>query len=316
MSKVVEFWKILFNEDEYTCYGDQYCNVVKRVPFSLNSEEEFFCINPLDFKTDHGFYMKETYEQDKPRRADINVLKFRNFMFEMDGIPLELQWEVLQECGIPWSTVVFSGGKSYHAILSLETCLDLQPHRQESLLVYKNLWARIAAKIDKFAREFLNLSDKENVIDKSCRNPSRFSRYPESFRKSKDTYQTVEFIGKRMSNLDFNALIDSCPVVLQSTVVDRAKPEHVIYDERLFFEVASPGLRRAIKYAPFGAPSGMYKELYKLTLWAIDDTNVDKDLLLELLNKYTFKRLVEDHNYPAHKLMFGVDHALKYKGLA
>lgn len=52
-------------------------------------------------------------------RDDASCYKFRNFLIEMDQGPLAEQLAYIKKLGMPYSAVVFSGGKSLHFLVSL-----------------------------------------------------------------------------------------------------------------------------------------------------------------------------------------------------
>lgn len=161
---LTKFWNTLFDDGEWV-------NIVKDVkgthviPISWLKEDRneraskphnFFCINPL---TQFG-------------RKDTNVTCFRNILIEFDTIPAHEQWNLRYT--IPYSTLVWSGNKSYHFIISLEEpCKDMKE--------YKELVKRIY--------------DKLPGCDRSTANPSRLSRTPDAVRDTghKQTLMNVKY---------------------------------------------------------------------------------------------------------------------------
>lgn len=142
----IDFWNVLFEPREWI----NIVNDVKGtyvVPFDWLKDkrgtEQFFCINPL---TQFG-------------RKDANVTCFRNILIEFDNLPLKTQLDFTQT--IPFSTMTFSGGKSYHYIISLEEpCTDIKEYKKLVRRIYKKL----------------------PDCDKSTGNPSRLSRTPDAVR--------------------------------------------------------------------------------------------------------------------------------------
>jgi len=161
MSTNERFFQTLFEPEEQICvsetiYGTSLHEVLSR---PLKPTEEFFAINPLHTK-----------------RADSNVTCLRNILVEIDGMEFKEQLHIL--CAIPHSTIVWSGGKSYHAIISLENPM---PHRA----AYDALVRQIYAKVP--------------MADKSVKNPSRFSRVPGALRDGKRE-QTLHHVLDRVSD--------------------------------------------------------------------------------------------------------------------
>lgn len=305
-----EFFKLLFEPDEGICTGDVYDNTISVDPY----EAPFFCINPLDRSRDHGFFLKDRYKEDKPRRADLNVTCFRNFLFEMDGLPLDSQLDIFTKSSIPFSSIVYSGGKSMHAILSVDggTCGD--QHTLDGIYKYKHLWKRLAARINREAAlaGYKHEQGSSSFVDESCKNPSRLSRYPGVLRDNGEL-QKLLFLTERISRNKFRELIDSCPKIEATLKTEFSPPEDQVYDLDHFQAICPPALRRKLKLVDWARSEAMYPVLYQYTLWAIDSTNVSKETFVEFLEKYTFKHLIA-HGYPAHKLMTGVDHAFAFKG--
>jgi hypothetical protein len=217
-----KFFSLLFEPEEGICTGDVYTNSISLDPY----EAPFFCINPIDRTRDHGFFLKDRYREDVARRADLNVSCFRNFMFEMDGLEVGHQLSIFNKVDIPFSSLVYSGGKSVHAILSVEggACQDC--HTLEGVFKYKNLWKRLSAKINRTASQ-LGFSHEEgstSFVDLSCKNPSRLSRYPGVLRDNGNV-QELMFLGNRVSKDEFDRIIDSCPTVISSEKSEFTPPD-------------------------------------------------------------------------------------------
>lgn len=306
------FFRTLFSPDDHICYGDFKAWQVKKLP---NSEvrAEFFCINPLDPEYDHGHEDKEWYRPDRPRRADINVTKMQNFMFEMDSTDLGKQLIILNECGIPWSSIVYSGGKSYHAIVSLIEPLEVTAHTDEAILHYKNIWRRIRARIDEcgVGLGFSLPEGRSSFVDGSSINPSRLSRFP-GFERSTGKEQKLVKLGTALSPDQFDELIKSCPVVKErARIVEKQDIEHPARSVSRFIDMCSQGLYLQLKRTQWGA-EGNYPLLYRLTLWAIDETGVDQNTFLEFAEKYIFTKFTEV-GYPKSKWRRAIDDAYSIK---
>jgi hypothetical protein len=109
---------------------------------------QYICINPL-----------------KERRLDENVTAYRNFLFENDtGLTKAQQARLIKDSGLPYSALVWSGNKSIHVIVSLETPLS---NRGEYDFVWLWIYNILCSKVP-----------PENTYDNKTKNPSRFSRAP------------------------------------------------------------------------------------------------------------------------------------------
>ena len=181
---VIKFFKLLFDKSTLsTCFAQQpkgtSISKIKdafKYPFP-----EFISINEINGTEDTNPTMSY-HATDKPRRSDKNVVCFRNILIECDNMPLQDQLNKVKELDMPYSTCVFSGGKSYHYIISLETPLENKSqYNKLVLLLYKTL------------------QNQGLPVDKQNKNPSRLSRCPTAFRESKKAYQDIIDIKERVS---------------------------------------------------------------------------------------------------------------------
>jgi hypothetical protein len=100
----------------------------------------------------------------KGPREDANCTAFRSFMVEMDDGSLREQYAYVSAMRMPYSAVVFSGGKSLHFIVTLTEDLP-------SLDTYNFV-----------ATWILKIMEK---ADQSTKNPSRSVRFPGTMRDGK-----------------------------------------------------------------------------------------------------------------------------------
>jgi hypothetical protein len=168
MSSTNTFYQLLFNQGEQTCLSvDPYGTALTPIEKGAdNKEAQFFAINPLHTS-----------------RKDANVTAYRNLLFEIDDADwsAEEQLAYVASKGLPFSTAVWSGGKSVHIIVSLTQLCG-------SRVEYDNLWRRI----------FSGLDCKP---DGTTKNPSRFSRVP-NVKRSNGAEQQLLYVGKRVSNIE------------------------------------------------------------------------------------------------------------------
>ena len=106
-----------------------------------------------------------------------NVTDFRYALVESDSMPLEQQNAVIRELELPVAMLVYSGGKSLHAIVRIDAP-NYEEYRRRVDYLYKVC--------------------KENGldIDKQNRNPSRLSRMPGVTRSGRKQYIVDKNIGK------------------------------------------------------------------------------------------------------------------------
>ena len=300
-----EVLNLLFDDTDLICVGNLYTNKVTTLAEA--EKGEFFSINPLA-SVDTEYQEKINRSYMKPRRADMNVKLFRNFMFEMDSLHLDDQLMILSNCGINWSSIVYSGGKSYHAILSLENHLGGM-HTKSGINQYKLIWRRLESFVTEYAR---SLNFEGAVIDPSSKNPSRFSRFP-YYQAEDRNIQRVIHVGSRMSEADFEDLLQKCPAVkCQST--SNSVYDGEVQDLEEFWKLCPDGLKMKIKYPLNIQSEGNYGDLYRLCLWAIDSTGLSKEMMIQLCEEYIFPKYVES-GYPEDRWMNGIDHAFSFKGV-
>ena len=205
------FFQLVFEPNESTCFTNSVNGSWVYNIEHYRNKPCFFCINPLDPYKDNN-PVKVYHNKDVPRRADDNIVAYRTFLVEMDKVPLAQQKKHIKAIKMPYSTVVFSGGKSYHFLIVLEDPC-------QSLDEYKEYIKRIQRAVGL------------NLVDKSTKNPSRLSRYPGAYRQDKDQYQTLEYVGNRVSKQELEDWLISLRVYKQKPKAN--KPKRTIKDDEL-----------------------------------------------------------------------------------
>lgn len=181
------FLSTLFDTEDWTCFTDSPYGVqIFKWPKDTHI---FFSINPIDAFQDLQ-PSKPWHAVNKPRRADCNVTRHRNFLIEMDNMNLDEQKEyVLSK--LPVSAITYSGGKSLHFIISLKTPVSGQKYTE-------------------LARRIHKLLPKSDPTQK---NPSRLSRLP--FRERPDgKYQELLFLGDRIEIATLEKLLPELPTII------------------------------------------------------------------------------------------------------
>ena len=106
-----------------------------------------------------------------------NVTDFRYALVESDDMELEKQYAIIQELELPVAVLVYSGGKSLHAIVRVEAA-DYNEYRKRVEYLY-------------------NVLKKNGMsVDIQNKNPSRLSRLPGVIRGGKKQFIVAENIGK------------------------------------------------------------------------------------------------------------------------
>lgn len=191
---IEDFFNMLFDEGEYTCFAKHAkgTRVFKVEDYDTVMDwVQYFTINPLDGNKDHK-PVEEYHAPDKPRRADCNVIVFRNIMLEIDDIPIKDQWEFIKEIKLPYTTAVYSGGKSIHFVISLEQpCTDYKD--------YQKLVSRFYKALKKI---------RPGVVDAANKNPSRCSRVPFTTRHETGKPQQLLNINDRIHRSTLESWIE------------------------------------------------------------------------------------------------------------
>lgn len=172
------FFKTLFPEEgAATCFTDTLqgtkVQLVASRPSPLTQRFTINCLHPtMDLRPQAHYH-----RADKPRRANHNVIVYRNFLVEMDGLPKVDQLEWALRTKFPFTSAVDSGGKSIHFIISLE-----RPLKSE------RSYRRLCERIERACR----VSGVE--IDSQTKAPSQLSRCPNVQRTDvdKETGQLVD----------------------------------------------------------------------------------------------------------------------------
>lgn len=176
-----QFYETLFDIGEgvcwsTTCYGTAVYPVDSWYDFQGAT---YFAINPLYIKLDKA-PDKVHHSPLLGRRADVNVSCYRNILVEFDNLPLTEQLPYVRQTNMPYSTRVFSGSKSMHFIISLETPFATKAEYQETV---RALHAKLLHS------------------DITVQNPSRLSRSPDAIRDNGNVQALCEVNGRVPTSL-------------------------------------------------------------------------------------------------------------------
>ncbi len=180
-TNLISYYNTLFNADERVCFAWQ-SNDTAIIPLTSWTEQRspWLSVNPIDGECDNDpeSSILPWARATLPRRADCNVIAFRNFLIEMDKVPLQEQIGIIRDCKMPFTTSVFSGKKSIHFIISLtDPCID----KEEYILLAETIHRAIPAK-----------------VDTACKNPSRLTRNPGVIRKDTGKEQKLIEVRNRI----------------------------------------------------------------------------------------------------------------------
>lgn len=185
------FLQTLFPNGGLVCYTDQ--------PHGYRAHDQpldrdiFFSVNsllPIDKQPTKPWHAVNT-----ARRADCNVAEYRNFLLELDNMPLKDQVPYVSNL-LPYTSCTYSGGKSHHFIISLQ-----EPIKTSE--AYSQLARRLHKRVP--------------AADPTTKNPSRLSRLPFRMRPETGKEQALVYLGDRISFSELDALLPRLPVYAPKT---------------------------------------------------------------------------------------------------
>ena len=190
--QIIQYLKTLFNSDEYVGYvtgsweNDNGKCLPQKGSWDRTAGEllsELYKLNDNDIGAVFGDYNEKAGAwirfnplDGKGIRND-NVTDYRYALVESDSADLNTQYTVIRELELPVAALVYSGGKSIHAIVRVEAP-NAEEYRRRVQYLY-------------------NVCKKNGLeVDKQNKNPSRLSRMPGVIRSGKKQYLLDTNIGK------------------------------------------------------------------------------------------------------------------------
>jgi len=145
----------------------------------LAMEYPYFIANPL---TGEAQPLKSDPERET-YRSDGNVASCRYIVVESDSIPLNQQIPLLCGLKLPVSALIYSGGKSIHALIDATALNGGTPIKDD--IAWKSI-------VDRLFSALVPLG-----FDGATKNPSRLSRLPGIWRPDKNQFQRLLYICKK-----------------------------------------------------------------------------------------------------------------------
>jgi hypothetical protein len=288
-------WKALLFNDEVSYFANANDNRPSPRP------AQYMCVNPLD-----------TYDHERqlsfPRRADVNVVRYNNFLYEDDSSSYDEQLarlERLKLSSLPPTLATFSGGKSIHLIYSLAEPLALEPHKPASIEAYKSVWKRLLLGI----LETLDMPESASPFDPACKNPSRLTRTPDFVKPESGARQSLLYVGSLLPP----AALTTLPELAQRSSNAVFSGWHPwTQDAFAKFALARPWGQSLSSAWMWAAPSGLYDTMFRLILWGIDETGASPDIFSSFLAQHTYPHL-RRAGYPEEKFDKPLRHAYHKK---
>jgi len=104
-----------------------------------------------------GLYVRINPMPKGCKGLDSEVTNFRHVLVEFDTLPLDKQWSLLKQSGLPLSAVIHSGGRSIHGWVRVDAA-NRAEYDERRRIIYEHF--------------------ERYQIDHKNGNPSRFSRFP------------------------------------------------------------------------------------------------------------------------------------------
>ena len=189
---LIKYLNLLFKPDDIVGYvtGDVWLNDGKYSPSkgvytqtagdlieSLRKHPEDISWTVGDWKEEAGAWIRFNPLDGKGVKNE-NVTAFRFALVESDTLPIQEQDALYRKLELPIAALVYSGGKSLHAIVRVDA-KDIDEYNERVNFLY----------------DFLQNQGME--IDKQNRNPSRLSRMPGVTRNGKMQYLAATNIGRK-----------------------------------------------------------------------------------------------------------------------
>lgn len=187
---IVTYLTTLFEPEEYVGYvvntfalpdGKQsptmgnYSRTVQQIIDGINGTTQLENVFG-SFNKEMGAWIRFNPIDGKGVKND-NVTAFRYMLLESDNMSLGKQKAILEQLELPIAAMVFSGGKSIHAIVKVDAC-SYEEYRKRVDFIY-------------------SIAQKNGFKpDKKNRNPSRLSRMPGVMRDGKPQFLMATNIGK------------------------------------------------------------------------------------------------------------------------
>jgi hypothetical protein len=206
-----DFLEVAFNPDEYvfTCTA----SVNKGPPIHNRTSRSRAQTETLaGFQTEGGVFIGANPSDQSGTYDKGNVTAIRNLVFEFDEmvnpdgsksiIPKATQARIVKALGIPHSAVVWSGGKSLHFWICLDTAIDQ--------FTFKCYMSRLLLYIKLNAAKAVGLEGEVQADPSTCKE-NQLMRFPTAFRG--DQEQTLYGVKSRISESDFcfNFINEKCP---------------------------------------------------------------------------------------------------------
>lgn len=325
---------ILFDSEDYIVYGNKFCrNSVDICDYTVAGKPYTHWSTQGKVMSLHktSYLLLNPVKKNTTRKKE-NISKFRSFLIESDCIPLATQMKVLLYAlkyhNLPIGYIVFSGGKSYHCIVTLEDpishdntylkqnadFLNFDKSYRTPSEVFSNIHQRLIKKMNSIVLEMMGLPKEhksylekikpnklDSYFDYANKDVTRLSRFPgaESVERKRGQQQII-LAKERVSKKDFLAFLRTCPAV---PFYNPPKEEDLgfftgpdrIYKKDSFIDKCSSRLRSKINFLQENADDAeMHQTIRSFFLALFEEfKNLTEEEALEIAEDYIFPFLLE-----------------------
>ena len=176
--KLIADWVSVFEQELDAIDNEPDPQEQQQMISDLGDRYPFFVINPL----------VGTPDERRSLRSNACVKEPRHLLCESDSLPLEQQIALMCGLNLPVKSLVFSGGKSVHALVDVahipggESVVDLESW---NVIVKRDYFGQLAPL----------------GFDKATSNPARLSRLPGIYRSDKGTFQQLLYLDQNGGSL-------------------------------------------------------------------------------------------------------------------
>lgn len=288
--------ELLFTEDDKIFMTDmrpsgQFRTHVSKLDKCIN--RPLICISPV---------MGTRNKQD-----EINLKGIRNFVFETDKMPLHEQYAVLEKIkssDFPIRSVVWSGNKSLHFVISCGDDLVLGNTEELVKKNYVRIWKGLESQLAEFG-----LTD----IDQTLCRINALTRLAGQIRASTANIQTLVYKGHLTTSSFLHSIIK--PETSERKII---RFEHIITDinnmsdfEAVLSRPENLKLLSFMRTPAWVKSENNYERIFNIGCWIVDATGCP----FEVANEYFEKHVGPWLQHAGYKSQFnlGLINAYKYK---
>jgi hypothetical protein len=244
-------------------------NIVFNGPYTADFKPlnaDYICINPIQVT-----------------KVDRNVTYYRSFLLEFDGVSIAHQLALIGHLKqvIPVRTVVSSGNKSIHAVISLID-LGFAVGTDQGTEAYKAMHKALRLASEAYLKPFVTETiNSTSLIDPSNCNASRFTRLgggTNNFHKKPETpasTQSLLEVGNLISCAELVEFVSKYKPYTPASTVFVGISKSSTFAKTLESNKSLGTLHRKLNHPKsWAAENGNHPEIFKLTCWAIEATGV------------------------------------------